>query len=71
MLFCMCLQMGTNLKLLPARKKDNIRVVKADFKGQMGTVLNIADSDAIVKLNDGDMKVLDKSMVGLIYEPAQ
>lgn len=68
-------QVGSNLQLVPTKKKDMIRVMVGDFRGQIGLVLNMADADAIVKLGEGDMKVLNKSMIGLLYgripEPGQ
>lgn len=30
-------------------------------------VLNITESEAIVKLSDGEMKVLDKGIIGLLH----
>lgn len=42
-------------------------MVAGEFRGKTGHVLNIADADAIVKLDDGEMKVMDKGNVGLLY----
>lgn len=61
------LQAASNLQLLPTKKKDVIRVVAGDFQGKMGQCLNMADADAIVKLDDGDMKVMEKGVVGWLY----
>ena len=63
------MQVGANLKLLPTKlkKKDMIRVMGGEFRGQTGHMLNMADADAIVKLDDGEMKVMDKGFVGLLY----
>lgn len=33
-------------------------------------VLNITESEAIVKLSDGEMKVLDKGIIGLLHGAA-
>ncbi|BDA45194.1 Transcription elongation factor SPT5 [Coccomyxa sp. Obi] len=58
---------GSNLQLLPTKKKDVIRVIAGDFQGKMGQCLNMADADAIVKLDDGDMKVMEKGVVGWLF----
>lgn len=42
----------------------------AGIRGRTGQLLNITDAEAIVKLADGEMKVLDMVLVGHLYEGA-
>lgn len=64
------LQVGSNLKLVPPKKKDAIRIVggKEEFKGKTGQLLSFSNEDAITKLEGKEIQVLPQSVVGLLYD---
>ena len=55
---------AASLALAPPGRKDRIRIVSGELAGQEAELVGTDEGEGIVKIGDGDVKVLPLSVLG-------
>jgi transcription elongation factor SPT5 len=65
-------QAGAELARLPPAKKDAIKILSGEQRGQTGQLLGVDHSDGIVKLDANlDIKILPLALLARLHDPAR